>query len=264
MKKLILLLTILCTSALNGMEQPTEKRTKELEIYKSLLPELQKEIFEKMIAITSQDELVNVFKTMYISRAISKKALKGIIKRNLSKANNLNKIIRVIKEASYIYDISYNTLKYFTGLVNILANKIPGLSREKIALEFDTPTAKQYSVLASSFIANVLGSSSSNKYVPPLNKAIQLLDKGVDPNFSWYEEPMGSRKLYHSSLLSQAYHDIFHYEDENRIAILTLLLSRGARPDANLIKKAKEIAEENPTDLNFKLLELFKQAAENK
>ncbi len=135
MKKIALLftLTLIGTGPLNSMEQPT----KELAIYKLLLPELKLEIINKALAVS----------------------------------NNLDEAIGMINKLSIVHKTEYNTIKYFTHLVHILADKFDKRPID-IALKFQTPVAKEYSDL----YTRLEGLVSKQ---PDLTEVKNLLDEGL-------------------------------------------------------------------------------------
>jgi hypothetical protein len=233
MKQTILILILLCASTLNCL-QPT---TKELEIYKSLaaLPELQKEIIAAALATTK----------------------------------NLDEAIHMIEKLSILRGIRYDNLKNFTALMNILAKKFPDITRQEIAQKFTLPIAKEYIELNNLFIHNV----SRIKYYRPeksgnaLHEVTKLLDD-IDPNYSRISPNSSTDKQMQETVLQitfDNYANVFSkgytfLNHPHLILIMAALIHKGAKVDAELIKKAEQEANENPTDSNINLLKILTHA----
>ncbi len=110
MKKIALLLTIVCTSQLYTM-----KRIYGMEpepSYETLPPELKQEIINTALATNKK----------------------------------LSKKIEMIKNLSALHGVQYDNLKDFTTLVHIL-NKELKVTTARIAMKFNTPTAEKYLML---------------------------------------------------------------------------------------------------------------------
>lgn len=238
MKKITLILAILCTNALNGMDPTsTEQKTKELEIYKLLtaIPELQKEIITAALAT----------------------------------AKNIDEAIHMIEKLSILGGVRYDNLKNFTTLINIVAKKFPDITRQEIAQKFTLPIAQEYIKLNNLFMDNI----SRIKYYRPeksgnaLHEVTKLLDD-IDPNYSRISPNSSPDKQMQETALhitfnnyvnafSSGYTFINH---PHLILIMSGLIHKGAQVDAELIKKAEQEANENPTESNMNLLKILTQA----
>src|SRR6476660_2972139 len=109
MKKIVLLFTILCVGALNGMEQPQKGHYGGLA---ELSPEIQVMIIQSL----------------------------NTYDKNLTPEENLTNIVNAIKAMSEtnkqlhaVVNDMYGNLKGFTALVVILAEQFPNMTREEIA-----------------------------------------------------------------------------------------------------------------------------------
>lgn len=238
MEKLVLLLTIICTSVLNGMDPTsTEQKTKELEVYQSLaaIPELQKEIIAATLAIS----------------------------------NTPDEAIHMIEKLSILRGIKYDNLKNFATLINVIAKKFPNITRQEIAQKFTLPIAQEYVKFNDLFMHNItrIKHYRPEKSGNALHEVTKLLDD-IDPNYSRIspnsspDNPMQETALHitfnnYINAFSNGYTFINH---PHLILIISALIHKGAQVDAELIKKAQDEALENPTKSNLQLLKLLTQA----
>ncbi len=191
MKKIILLLTMLCVSQLYGMEQPKKELSLlEAENIGGLPKELQDRITQTAIA----------------------------------SSNNLDEAITIIKKLSTSFGVRYdklfNNLEDFTQLVHKLADKFK-ISTIEVAKPFRTPISQKYDILT--FRAKermndwdalwVKGSTEDkkNKLYASLN---QLINEGLDVNMTY-----GNNSL------------LMHITSQTKSPMLVkLLLDAGADP----------------------------------
>ena len=148
MKKIKIIAVILLMSAVNsqGMEQPNEERKEFLEAFKSLLPELQKEV----------------------------------ITAALNSNNTIDEAIDQIKRASVFYNVPYdnlfNNLKDLTKFVHMLADKFNS-STENVANKFGTTTAQTYINLGKKLVSAI-----DNRKI---DRASQAITQGADVNYTY-------------------------------------------------------------------------------
>ncbi len=196
MKKIALLLTLLCAGALNGMEQPEQGHY--VGIGMENLPD-----DVKPIIITYLNQYNNLDDTIY--------AIKAVSLTNKS----LNKMINE----------KYGNLKGFTALVHMLAAKFPIIfmgkedsrgfrsgytsSPGKIANLFNTPTAKEYVNLGTTLLEAVKNND--------INRITQLIKQGADVHY------------YHNDCISPLIQATYYGNAE----IVKLLLDSGVNPNFN-------------------------------
>jgi hypothetical protein len=195
MKKIALIFTIVCAGQLYGMEPG----------HYTGLGDLPREVQSLIITyLHNYDNLDDMI------TAITE-ASKGVGLVN-------NQLYGILNEQLYGKD-KYTGPKEFTALIGMLQSKFPtNRYRNEIAKKFNTPAAEKYMELNGKFIRDVINEGNSEI---ALKKAQELLDQGVDPNFSWHR---GS-----TSLLREA-SNLSKY-DENWKAIHKLLLDYGANPE---------------------------------
>jgi len=223
---------------------------------------------------------------------LPKEVKQEIITAALASSETVHQVMNAIKIFSTLHSVQFGklfgNLKSFTALMDILAKKSPDASRKDIAEKLKIPTAKEYIQLSESFLIDVIEEPKEGeyfvKYAPfsyvsvreprnpkiELNTAYTLLDRGIDPNFSWIIYPFKYRWIQRQcSLLDEAYMKALSADDanekntseNNKLAIFTLLLNRGAKPDAQLMEVATHAVNDFPTNSTCQLLlELLNQA----
>lgn len=189
MKKIALLFTLLCASILNGMEPQT---------ISSLPEELQKEITN---------------------------TVNEIIKQGLT-TNNLEEAINTIKVAMVLQGIRYDSLKEFTVLVHILANKFNS-SAEKVATQFKTSTSDKYMRLAVELIEAI-----KNKNI---DKITELIAQGADVNY-YEKDPTAADRI----------NPLTHAVKIKDAKIVKLLLDSGAKPTQRLVTETMLFSGDQP------------------
>ena len=152
------------------------------------------------------------------------KEVQVLIIQALNSSNDIDSIINSIKAASSTSkalnqmvneQYNLNNLKGFTTLVGILADKAStSLGRFEIAQKFNTPIAQEYMDLGGKFVA-LLNADKAD-----LVKIKELINKGLDPNFSF----KGAASTNLKNILSSG------WEREDKMAALKLLLDAGAIP----------------------------------
>ncbi len=152
MKKIALLFTLLCASALNGMEQPEQGRYAGLG---ELSPEIQVLIIQ---ALNTFDK--------YLS---SKENLTNTV-------NAIKAMTETNKQLHAVVNDMYGNLKGFTALIGILAEKFFAISRDDIAYKFNTPLAEEYKKLGNKLLNNI--------FRKPIEKITQLIKQGADVNYN--------------------------------------------------------------------------------
>ncbi len=242
MRKLILLFTIACaTGQLYGMEP---QNILEAQNIMDLPEDVRNEIFETVFT---------------------------------SGANTLQGTIDLVKVKSALLGISYDNLKTFTALMDVLAKKFPNILRKKIAEKFNTPIAQEYVTLGEQLFLPVFNVRLSNRQneQSPVEDMKKLLKKDADPNYSG-DYPatryMGDPGWH--TVLEQMYAQILANEEEkgleykDGIAIFKLLLEAGAKPTKDFMSQQqkqfnREIGLYYPrANLRRELLDLLKQYTE--
>ncbi len=162
MKKIILLLTMLCVSQLYGMEQPKKELSLlEAENIGGLPKELQDRIAQTAIA----------------------------------SSNNLDEAITMIKKLSASFGVRYdklfNNLDDFTQLVHKLANKFK-ISTIEVSKPFRTPISQKYDVLTfrakermNDWNASWVSGSIEDKKDKLYASLNQLIKEGLDVNMTY-------------------------------------------------------------------------------
>lgn len=275
--------------------------------YQALPREIQHEIFTTTLAMSKNfNETIDVFKNISALHGThyDHSTIIDLLAKQLP--NDLNKAINGVKS------LQKTTLKDFTALMDALAKKFPTsskeyiaeqfnrrhvclanhllettldsgnskyllkISREAIAIKLETQIAREYLSLGNTFLKTIDREDNPEN---ALNHAINLLDKGADPNFSWIGPDARCSNpdrfiiqtlidAVYDKIFAQrvVYGNMFYYDkgDPSMMPIVALVLNRGAKPNAKLMKYATELAQQNPTELNIKLLELLTQAAQSK
>lgn len=220
---------------LNPTSQMTGSKINALEIYQDLLPELQQKIIDTALAT----------------------------------AKNPDEAIQMIEKLSILHGVRYDNLKNFTALMSILAKKFPDITRQEIAQKFTLPIAQKYLDINDLFMHNI----SKIKFYRPeksgnaLHEVTKLLDD-IDPNYSRVSSYSSADKQMQETVLhitfdnyvnafSNGYTFLNH---PHLILIMSTLIHKGAKPDAELIKQAEKEAQENPSESNMNLLKILTQA----
>lgn len=267
MRKLLLLVyTIVCLSTLNGMDPNSLEQEPS---YATLPKEVKQEIITTAFAIAlatsnTVDEIISKFKNISVLHGTShnNSDLIDLLTKRLP-----NQIDEAVKE---IKSLQGTTLKHFTTLMDVLAKKFPTWPREWVANKFKTRLAGRYNSLANTFLKTI---NSEENAENALNHAFQLLNDGVDPNYSWMGPDFTSsdawiiRTLLYTAYdkmfaTSSTYGNIYSYNNihEDMLPILTLLLNHDVKPTTHLMEHAKWVAKEYPTNFNSALLHLLEQA----
>lgn len=269
---LLLICTILCVNALNGMD-PTSlcelRRTEQEPSYATLPKEVKQVIFfTALTASKNFDEKFNVFKNTC--------ALHGIHYHHEAILTTLATQLpdQIDQAANEVKHLQGTTLKHFITLIDVIAKKFPNWPREWIANKFKTQIAGRYNTLGPTFLKTVGKEENSET---ALKNAFNLLNDDLDPNYSWIGHAFSISDnewiTRIKTLLHTAYDKIFatpsihgliyNYHNnvhEDMLPILTLLLNRGAKPIPHLMQHVRWVANEYPTDFNSALLHLLEQA----
>jgi len=195
MKKIAILFTILCASALNGMENPQYGSYKGLG---NLSPEIQVMIIQALNTYKNPVDVINAIKAISL----------------------------VDKELNEIINQEYGNQKGFTKLVHILADKFNETTGE-IADKFKTPAANEYIKLGSQLVNTIMDSDKSEGEKTK-NEVIALIKDGADVNFSrkWYfgDEEFGKDWFIETPLGNAI---VF----KENIELTKLLIQSGANPE---------------------------------
>lgn len=233
MKKIIVLLTILCASILTGMQK---EQKGDLGSFEELPEELRQEIakvaIETAIATsTTVDEAIKAIQTA--SMVYSGVQLDDIAARDLlihSIPNNLDQAITQVKH------LQGKELKNFTKLVHILADKFD-ITTARTAATIGTPIAQTYLNLGKELKIAILSD--------PFNydKIIELIKNGADVNFS-----ILSRR---STPLHNALSD--EKNKEFNVELIKILLDAGAKPTTENLLRIDARQASSPEDEEKKL-----------
>jgi len=150
MKKIALLLTIVCAGQLYGMEPSVAE------------------------AMAGRPEKGNLGDFEQLPEEVH-----GVIVKALATSNDLEQTIEAIKVASALQGVQYDNLKDFTTLVHILADKFD-IPTAEVAQQFGTPMANTYYQLGSKLRHAVKVVQTEARY----NEIIALIKDGADVNFS--------------------------------------------------------------------------------
>jgi hypothetical protein len=175
---------------------------------------------------------------LYGMRDLPPDVRREIINKAIQSSTNLDDAVKAVNVACTVQGACYDTLPKFTALVASLQIKFPNEFRYEIAAKFKTPIAKEYNKLGEDFIEllNEMDRDYDAKNdASILRKATALLDKGLDPNFSF-----SRAKVCKSKLNKQGYAEGAPYqktflcrllpapEGSIELALRKLLISRGA------------------------------------
>jgi hypothetical protein len=155
MKKMVLLVTMVCAGQLYGMGDMS-KLPKEVQVL----------VIQALNSGKDIDATINAIKT----------------------ASRTSKALNQMINEQY----NYNNLKGFDALVDVFAKKFPALSHRLIAEKFNTPISKKY-VEINSVCTWLLVKLKQDKDERDFAKAKELIRQGeVDPN---YKEIPGGRSI---------------------------------------------------------------------
>ncbi len=168
MKKIALLFTLLCAGALSGMES----QKNDLGAFEQLPLELRKEIFEMTLKTsTTVDEAIKAIQNaseIYRGVRLDSTAALNLLIKTIP--DDLDKAIEAVK------NLQGNTLKDFTKLVHILANKF-NTTTQAVAEKINTPTARIYLTLGNELLT-LAGSWRKEREI------ISFIQAGADINFT--------------------------------------------------------------------------------
>lgn len=237
MKKLMLLLTMICASMLYSMEpeQPS---------YQMLPQELKQEIIATALALSSTPyEAIQMIKKLSAIHGISYNTLSDFTALMDVLAKKFPNISR--KKIANQFDLPI--AKEYLKLNNLFMKNIDKLIYQLF----------EYSETEGKYIFLKL---KYNKAKNIFNEIFNQLDY-IDPNFSQHNRsyPLEKPKTILETIL---YNEKYLFNHPDLIPIIAALLNKGAIPDTQLIKMVEDEVTINPTNLNKTLLDLLKQAAE--